>query len=135
MSQILALAPRRPARMSQKLRNAIQLHETEGLSVTDACTKAGVSRAAWYKAMKRPAVQDLVRDMRRDFIQTADAKKAFLKVKALEVAFDLMLNSRSEAIRARMVEFFAADAKVSPVAVASTPASPSQDMSTSGRNR
>ena len=30
---------------------------------------------------------------------------------------DLMLNSKSEAIRAQMVEFFASDAKVSPVSV------------------
>lgn len=117
MSNLITLAHKRPARMSQKLRDAIRLHETEGLSVTDACAKAGVSRAAWYKAMKRPEVQEAIRAMRRDFIEAADAKKAFLKIKALEVAFDLMMNSKSEAIRARMVEFFAADAKVSPVAV------------------
>jgi hypothetical protein len=117
MSKVITLALQRPVRMSQKLRDAIRLHETEGLSVTDACMKAGVSRAAWYKAMKRPAVLDVVRGVRRDFIESADAKKAFLKIKALEVAFDLMMNSKSEAIRARMVEFFAADAKVSPVAV------------------
>ena len=117
MSTILTIAPRHSVRMSQKLRDAIRFHETEGLSVTDACMKAGVSRAAWYKAMKRPAVLDVVRDVRHDFIESADAKKAFLKTKALDVAFDLMMNSKSEAIRARMVEFFAADAKVSPVAV------------------
>jgi predicted DNA-binding protein (UPF0251 family) len=117
MSKIVTIAPQRPVRMSQKLRDAIRLHVTEGLSVTDACAKARVSRAAWYKAMKRPVVQDVLSDTRRDFVETADAKKAFLKVKALEVAFDLMMNSKSEAIRARMVEFFAADAKVSPVAV------------------
>jgi predicted DNA-binding protein (UPF0251 family) len=117
MSTILTLAHQRPARLSHKLRDAIRFHETEGLSVTDACGKAGLSRAAWYKAIKRPETQNLLRQVRRDFIEGADAKKAFLKVKALEVALDLMLNSKSEAIRARMVEFLASDAKVSPVAV------------------
>ncbi|MBL9046914.1 MAG: hypothetical protein JNK34_06320 [Tabrizicola sp.] len=117
MSKILTLAHKRPARLSHKLREAIRLHETEGLSVTDACGKAGLSRAAWYKAIKRAETQTLIRQARRDFIEGADAKKAFLKVKALEVALDLMLNSKSEAIRARMVEFLASDAKVSPVAV------------------
>ena len=117
MSKIITLAHQRPARVSHKLREAIRLHETEGQSVTDACGKAGLSRAAWYKAIKRSETQNLIRQVRRDFIEGADAKKAFLKVKALEVALDLMLNSKSEAIRARMVEFLASDTKVSPVAV------------------
>lgn len=117
MSKILTLAHKRPARVSKKLREAIRLHETEGLSVTDACGKAGLSRAAWYKAIKRAETQTLIRQVRRDFVEGADTKKAFLKVKAFEVALDLMLNSKSEAIRVRMVEFLASDAKVSPVAV------------------
>jgi predicted DNA-binding protein (UPF0251 family) len=117
MTAIQTLAHKRTARVSQKLRDAIRLHETEGLSVTDACGKVGLSRAAWYKAIKRPETQNLIRQVRRDFVEAMDAKKAFLKGKALEVAFQLMTNSKSEAIRARMVEFFAGDTKVSPVAV------------------
>lgn len=117
MAKILTLAHQRPARVSLKLREVIRLHETEGLSVTEACAKAGLSRAAYYKGIKRPGIQDLIRDVRRDFIEAMDAKKAYLKGRALDVAFDLMMNSKSDAIRARMVEFFAGDAKVSPVAV------------------
>lgn len=117
MTKIISLAQRLPVRVSRKLREAIRLHETEGLSVTDACGKAGLSRAAWYKAMKRSEVQSLIRNVQRDFIGSMDTKKAFLKGKALEVAFELMTTSKSEAIRARMVEFFSHDAKVSPVAV------------------
>lgn len=117
MSQIITLAQKRPARMSQKLRDAIRLHVTEGLSIVAASKQAGISRQGFHKALKRPEVRDYLKAVRQDFIETADAKKAFLKIKALEVAFDLMMNSKSEAIRARMVEFFAADAKVSPVAV------------------
>jgi hypothetical protein len=50
-------------------------------------------------------------------VEAAEAKKAFLRFKAFEVAYELMTTSKSEAIRARMVEFLASDAKVSPVAV------------------
>lgn len=117
MSKIITLAHQRPARMSKKFRDVLRLHEIEGMSVTDACAKVGYSRAAYYKACKNPAVKDLIRDLRRELVESAEAKKAFLKFKALEVAFELMTTSRNEAIRARMVEFLASDAKVSPVAV------------------
>jgi predicted DNA-binding protein (UPF0251 family) len=117
MAKILTLAHQRPARMSKKFREVLRLHEIEGMSVTDACAKVGYSRAAYYKACKNPAVKDLIREMRRELIEATEAKKSYLKSKALEVALDLMLNSKSEAIRARMVEFLASEAKVSPVAV------------------
>lgn len=117
MSQLLVLAQKRPARMSEKLRIAVRLHVTEGMSIVAASKEAGISRQGFHKALKRAEVRDYIKAVRQDFIETADSKKAFLKIKALEVAFDLMMNSKSEAIRARMVEFFAADAKISPVAV------------------
>jgi predicted DNA-binding protein (UPF0251 family) len=117
MSKVLTIAPKRPARMSQKLRDAIRFHVTEGLSIVAASEKAGISRQGFHKALKRPEVRDHLSAVRLDFIEGVEANKAFLKAKALEVALDLMLNSKSETIRARMVEFLAADAKVSPVAV------------------
>jgi hypothetical protein len=117
MSQIITLAHQRPARMSKKFREVLRLHEIEGMSVTDACARVGYSRAAFYKARKNPAVLELIRDLRRELVESIEAKKAYLKGQALEVALDLMLNSKNEAIRARMVEFLAADAKVSPVSV------------------
>ena len=117
MSQIITLAHQRPARMSKKFREVLRLHEIEGMSVTDACAKVGYSRAAYYKARKSPSVLELIRDLRRELVESIEAKKAYLKGQALEVALDLMLNSKNEAIRARMVEFLAADAKVSPVSV------------------
>lgn len=46
-----------------------------------------------------------------------EANKALYKARALEVGMDLMMNSKSETVRARMVEFFASDGKVSPVSV------------------
>ncbi len=117
MSQIITLAHQRPTRMSKKFREVLSLHEIEGMSVTDACAKVGYSRAAYYKARKSPGVLELIRDLRRELVERADAKKAHAKMRAIEVGLDLMENSNSEAIRARMVEFFGSEAKVSPVAV------------------
>ena len=117
MPQVVTLAPKRPARLSQKLREAIRMTVVEDLSIVAACERAGMSRQGYHKAMKRAAVRDHLRTVQQDFIETADARRAYLKARALEVALDLMLNSKSEAIRARMVEFLASDAKVSPVAV------------------
>jgi predicted DNA-binding protein (UPF0251 family) len=117
MSKIITLAHQRPARMSKKFREVLRLHEIEGMSVADACSKVGYSRAAFYKARKSPAVKDLIREMRQELVEAVEAKKAYAKLRAIEVGIDLMLNSKSEAVRMRAVEFFGADAKVSPVAV------------------
>jgi hypothetical protein len=116
MSQIIALPPR-PARLSAKLRAAIEVHVTEGLSIVAACEKTGMSRAGYHKAMKRAAVRDYLEEVQARFVGDVKAKRALYQARALEVAMDLMMTSKSEAIRARMVEFLASDAKVSPVAV------------------
>jgi len=116
MSHIIALPPL-PARLSAKLRAAIEAHVTQGLSIAAACEKAGMSRAGYHKAMQRPVVRDHMETVQSRFVGDVRAKRALYQARALEVALDLMLNSKSEAIRARMVEFLASDAKVSPVAV------------------
>ncbi len=116
MKNIVCL-PSRPARLSHKLQEAIRLTVVEGLTIIAACERAGISRQGYHKAMKRPAVRDHLQEVQRQFVADADVKRAYLKARAFEVALDLMLNSKSEAIRARMVEFLAGDAKVSPVAV------------------
>lgn len=117
MSNLVSITPKRPARLSQKLREAIRLTVVDGLSIVAACERAGMSRQGFHKAMKRPDVRDHLQEVQRQFVSDADAKRAYLKARAFEVALDLMMNSKNEAIRARMVEFLASDAKVSPVAV------------------
>ena len=116
MSQVIALPPR-PARLSAKLRAAIELRVVEGLTITEACHKAHMSSQGWHKAMKRAAVRDCLEEVQNRFVGDVKAKRALYQARAFEVALDLMLNSKSEAIRAHMVEFLAGDAKVSPVAV------------------
>jgi hypothetical protein len=116
MNNIVAVAPR-PARLSSKLRAAIDARVNEGLSIVEACTKAGMSRQGWHKAMKRPAVRDHLEDVQRRFVLEAESKRSHYRVRAFEVALDLMLNAKSEAVRARMAEFLAGDGKAPQVAV------------------
>lgn len=117
MSKILTLAPKRPARLSQKVRAAVEAIVTEGRNITQAAEVAGMSRNGLMKALKRPEVREFVEDRQARFIADVEGKRALYKARALDVALDLMLNAKSESVRARMAEFLAADAKVSPVAV------------------
>ena len=116
MSNLRAL-PAPPPRLSAKLRRAIDLRVRKGVSIVEACREAGLSTAGWHKAMKRPAVQDHLRTVQATFVAEAEGLRALARARAIEVAVDLMLNAKSESIRARMCEFLASDAKVSPVAV------------------
>ena len=111
MPKVIAL-PARPARLSLKLRRAIDLRVREGRTITDACGEAGMSPQGFHKAMKRQSVRDLVEDVQRRFVAEVEAQRSIYKARALEVALDLMLNAKSESVRARMAEFLASDGKV-----------------------
>ncbi len=116
MTQIIQSAPR-PARISAKLRRAIEIRVCEGKAITAACAEADISPAGWHRAMKRPAVHDLVEETQRKFVLSFEANRAVFRAQALTVARDLMLTAKSEAIRARMAEFLAGDGKASGGAV------------------
>ena len=116
MSKVHAFPTPAP-RISAKVRDAVEFRVREGLSIAVAAEKAGLSRNGFAKALKRPAVQDLVRQVQEVFVIESEAARAVFKAQALEVALDLMLNAKSESVRARMVEFLAGDGKNPHVAV------------------
>lgn len=116
MAKIVPLPPPK-TRVSPRLRHAIELHVTEGLTITEACLRAGFTRQSWARAMKRGPVRDLLEQVQRRFVASADANRARYRAVALDQAMNLLLSTKSEAIKARMIEFLASDAKVSPVAV------------------
>ena len=107
----------RPTRISAKLRHALSLLAREGRSQTDAAKRAGLSRQGLAKALSRPVVRDLLEVERLRFIAEADGMRAWAKARAIEVALDLMMTAKSEAVRARMAEFLASDARAPSVAV------------------
>ena len=116
MTNIAVIAPR-PIRMRAALRHAIDLRVKQGMTISAACEEAGISPQGYHKAMKRPAVRDYLLAVQLEFVVSVEGDKAMYKARAFEVGMELMLNSKSETVRARMVEFFASDGKVSPVSV------------------
>ncbi len=116
MTKLTTITPR-PLRMRAALRQAIDLRVKKGMTIAAACEEAGMSPQGFHKAMKRPAVRDYLQTVQLEFVASVEGDKAIYKARALEVGMDLMLNSKSEAVRARLVEFFASDGKVSPVSV------------------
>jgi hypothetical protein len=63
------------------------------------------------EALKLPHVAELVTQLQQDAIQRATTRKAFLKLKALDVAETLLAKEDNPAIQARMVEFLAGEAR------------------------
>lgn len=116
MTNIPTIAPP-PKRMRAALRHAIDLRVKQGMTIAAACEESGMSPQGFHKAMKRTDVRDYLLSVQLEFVSSVEGDKAMYKARALEVGMELMLNSKSETVRARMVEFFASDGKVSPVSV------------------
>ena len=116
MTKITVLHPRQ-TRLSAKLRHAIEIMVEEGKSQVKAAEEAGMSRQGLGKALKKPAVREHMQAVETQFIARSEARRSLYRARALEAAWELAQNAQSEAVRARMIEFLASDAKVSPVAV------------------
>ncbi|MBV6637152.1 MAG: hypothetical protein KI788_14760 [Mameliella sp.] len=116
MSQLAAIPVPKP-RLSAKLRKAIELRIRRGMTISAACEAAGISCAGYYKAMKRPAVRDFMEAETARYIGETDRLRLTAKARALEVALDLLVNAKSETVRARMAEFLASEGKAPQVAV------------------
>lgn len=107
----------RPTRMRAALRQAIQLRIIEGKTVVAACYEAGMSPQGYHKAMKRPEVQEYYQDVQIKFVESIESDKPINLVRAYQAGIDLLMNSKSDAVRARMVEFFLAEKKASAVVI------------------
>jgi hypothetical protein len=99
------------------MRQAFKLRVENGLTISEACARAGVSEAGYYKAMLKPAVQALYENIETQFIQTVERRRAGYKARAYQVAAELMERGTSEAVRMRAVEFFAGELKQNGVIV------------------
>ena len=111
------IATARPARLSPKLRAAIELRVRKGLTITDACAQAGLSTAGWHKAMHRAEVRLHMKAVQDRFIAEAEVRRAALRVEAMEVAAKLLTEAKSETTKVRLIELLLADGKGPQVAV------------------
>ena len=116
MTKLHAVPAPKP-RISPKVRAAVDFRVRDGLSIQAAAEKAGLSRNGFAKALKRPAVQDLLADCQRRFIGEVEGRRAYLKARAYEIAADMLETATSEAVKVRLIEFLCGDGKAPQVAV------------------
>jgi hypothetical protein len=117
-TSITAPKQRKPRTISKKVRTALA-HRVRDLLPWDDCARAvGLSPAGLYKARLREEVKQLHEEIKAEYVQEVEAMRAPYKARAFEVANELMQASKSDAVRARMVEFLAGESKGGGVNVA-----------------
>jgi hypothetical protein len=76
-----------------------------------------MSENGLYMARTKPHVQAFIDQEKQGFIAEVEAMKAPIRAQAIEIGKDLMRNAKSEAVKARMVEFFAREPERAPSVV------------------
>ena len=104
--------------VSASVRKALTLYVEEGYTWAEAAKAAGLSEAGIHKARQRQNVQEALQEIEVAYIQRVEAARAPVKALAFEVGKRLMTGAKSEAVRARMVEFFAGSQRNQGVSVA-----------------
>jgi predicted DNA-binding protein (UPF0251 family) len=101
--------------MAAKVRSAIALIVSEGLTQRQAAGRVGMNERSLSRALKRPAVAQHLEEQKALFLQEVDALKGQAKRIAIMEGLRLMRESPSDQVRARMVEFFAGEAGKAPL--------------------
>lgn len=102
----------------KKTREAIRLRVREGLTWDQCAQRVDMKVAALYKAIKQPHVKAFMIMTKDEFIQDVEQMRAPYKAQAFEVARELLHTSKSDTVKARMVEFLAGEPKGNAVNVA-----------------
>lgn len=110
-TQITTPRGAQPPRMRAPLRKAIDLIVLKGKSQRDAAEEAGMNETALSRALQKPHIRNYLDEQKALFCLDADKLKPFAKALAMQTGMDLMLNSKSDQVKARMVEFFAGEAR------------------------
>lgn len=114
----------KPPSMRAPLRKALRLIAEEGRTQRDAANKVGMDETALGRALRRPPIAAYLESLKA--LQTLDAAQMMGQAKAMavRVGVELMHDAKSEAVRARMVEFFAGEGKQALVNVQVNAAAP-----------
>lgn len=102
----------------KRTREAIRLRIREGMSWAECAQRVNMAQSSLFKAIKQPHVKALMIQLKDEFIQDVAEMRAPYKAQAFEVARELLHNAKSEAVKARMVEFLAGEPKGNAVNVA-----------------
>lgn len=103
-----------PPRMRPALREAVTLIVEKGITQREAAKRSGMNETALGRALAKPHIKAYVDTQKALFITDMLKLKERAKAIAIAQGIDLMHNATSEAVRARMVELFAGEAKSGP---------------------
>jgi hypothetical protein len=112
-----AVTGAKPPRISAKTRKAVDILVTTGRTQRDAALEVGMNEKALSRALKKPHVADFFEKQKMLAMQDVKHVRKMGEVAAMRVAIDLMHNSTSDSVKARMVEFFAGEARKGPQTV------------------
>ena len=98
-------------RLSTALRTAINAIAKEGTTKREAARRAGMNETSLGKALAKPHVAKELEAAKTLFAMEMNDLRGTAKAIAIETGIELMRTSASDAVRARMVEFFAGEAK------------------------
>jgi hypothetical protein len=97
--------------MRPKLRHAVTLIVEEGRTQRDAAARAGLDERSLSRSLKIPHIAAYIEQQKALAVLDADKLKAAAKRMAIRVGIGLLHDAKSEQVKARMVEFFAGEAK------------------------
>lgn len=109
-------APKRPS-MRPALSMALDEIALKGRTQRDAARVAGLHEKSLSRALQKPHIAAWLEYQQTQAILDADQLKTKARAMAIRVGIDLLHSATSEAVKARLVEFFAGEPKTPAVAV------------------
>jgi autotransporter translocation and assembly factor TamB len=98
-------------RLSAKLRTAIDLIARDGTTQREAARRSGMNETALGLALKKPHVAIHLEQAKALFAMEMSELRGTAKAIAIRTGIELMTGSKSDTIKARMVEFFAGEGR------------------------
>ena len=96
-------------RISARIRTAIDAIARDGTTQREAARRSGMNETALGKALAKPHVQIALEQAKALYSMEIDKLRGTAKALAIQTGLELMRNSKSDTIKARMVEFFAGE--------------------------
>ena len=100
----------KPPRLNAKTRKAIDILVTTGRTQRQAAEIVGLNEKSLSRSLKKPHIAAHYEQQKMLALQDVKQARKMGEIAAMHVAIDLMHNSKSDSVRARMVEFFAGEA-------------------------
>jgi hypothetical protein len=97
--------------MTRKVAAAVHLLATTGKTQTEAAEIIGMNVSALSRALAREGVREYLESQKALYCISSASLREKGKQVALRVGIELLENAKSEQVRAKMVEFFAGEAR------------------------